>query len=123
MNQNEKAESNSKRCWCCGDYYPFYTKGFIRYNRERIGYCRKCEKIVGNGATCESWRNNSKRKRTINKFSMRVLNETLHTLSEVTQAILDEEQTSFNSVVREKAENKVAQECDLIFTDKIEIEE
>ena len=54
---------------------------------------------------------------------MRFLNETLHTLSEVAQAILDEEQTSFHIVVNEKQEDKVVKECDVILTDTIKIDE
>ena len=55
----EKEKTSNKKCYGCGSYDCYYTKGYVRFNREKLGYCNKQKKVNPNQGNCEEWERKS----------------------------------------------------------------
>lgn len=87
--EEEKKESSCRRCCVCFSYQCYFTKGYMRFTREKVGYCSYNNKIVGNKETCEKWRSNQSKKYRMDKILVKSLNDTIGELVEVTSIIKD----------------------------------
>lgn len=85
----EKQVQNSRRCQRCFGYQCYYTKGYMRFIREKLGYCAYNNKTVGNIETCEKWRSCQLKKYKIDNILVKALNDTLSELVEITSIIKD----------------------------------
>ena len=65
----------TKKCVYCGYYEGYYTRKLHRYERTNKGYCKKHDKIVLNGETCERWQNNASRRALCRRAVSRELYE------------------------------------------------
>lgn len=81
----------TKKCVYCGYYEGYYTRKLHRYERTNKGYCRKHDKIVLNGETCERWQNNASRRALCRRAVSRELYEMMMDLSAIRQIFQDTE--------------------------------
>lgn len=81
----EKTESKSKKCVLCRYFYRYYTKGVHRFERTNLGKCRRCQNIVNNTDSCESWEFNGRRQYLSKRAAKNMLYEILVELSAVRQ--------------------------------------
>lgn len=49
-------KEENKKCWSCGKFHAYYTKGFCNLQKEAVGYCTSHNKIVDRNETCNRWR-------------------------------------------------------------------
>ena len=48
-------KEENKKCWSCGRFQRFYTKGFCNFQKENIGFCSFQNKIVDKVESCKFW--------------------------------------------------------------------
>lgn len=108
----EEEKSHEKRCWGCGNYYPYYTKGYILYEKEKIGYCRCEKKIIKNDGTCKNWSSNHWYKNMRKKISLKKFSELMDSLLELLQIMKEEQIQSYN-VLSEKQEERLIKEYEV----------
>lgn len=48
-------KEENKKCWSCGRFQRFYTKGYCNLQKENIGYCSFYNKIVDKDESCKMW--------------------------------------------------------------------
>ena len=48
-------KEENKKCWSCGRFKRFYTKGHCNLQKEEIGFCSLQNKIVGKDESCKKW--------------------------------------------------------------------
>lgn len=84
--ENEK----KKVCYACGNYKPYYTKGFCYFDKEKFGRCTKHDKIVKNHESCECWKNNYHLKDLRKAVCYKKLDQLLSNLSEIKQILAEE---------------------------------
>lgn len=49
-------KEENKKCWSCGKFHAYYTKGFCNLQKEEVGYCTSHNKIVNKSESCKTWR-------------------------------------------------------------------
>lgn len=45
----------NKKCWSCGSFRAYYTRGYCCLLREKNGYCMRHQKVVEKRSGCEKW--------------------------------------------------------------------
>lgn len=106
--ENETKENSGKRCYNCFSYHCHFTKGYMRFNREKTGVCDCMDKIVGHKDICAHWRSNQSRKRRLSEISVKTLNETIGMLVEITSVIKDDiENKNLSKLARERLNKKL----------------
>ncbi|MBQ8374690.1 MAG: hypothetical protein IJX98_03820 [Clostridia bacterium] len=69
MEEEQTKEYKCKNCFACQFYDEYYIKGYTRFEKQDMGYCRKLEKTVDKHETCDCWRfaqlKRNLRKRTV----------------------------------------------------------
>ncbi|MDE6441457.1 MAG: hypothetical protein K2L12_01725, partial [Clostridia bacterium] len=50
-----KMEEGNKHCYSCRYYKPYYTKGYIKFDRCDIGLCTRKEETVEKHKICENY--------------------------------------------------------------------
>ena len=119
--EDKKGQETKRRCFSCGSYECYYTKGYMRFNREKVGYCRRCDKITGNKDTCDDWNSNLYKRRRMGSISIKALNETIVSLTEVTEIIKEDiEHKHLHYLARERLEKKL-NELETELADKSEV--
>lgn len=104
----ETKNDNNKRCYNCGSYYAHFTKGYMRFNREKTGRCAHGDKVVGHKDTCGCWRSNQYLRRRLSAISVKALNETIAALIEITSVIKDDiENKQLSELARMRLEKKL----------------
>ena len=48
-------KEENKKCWSCGRFQRYYTKGYSNFQKEEIGFCSLQNKIVCKGERCKMW--------------------------------------------------------------------
>ena len=48
-------KAENKKCWSCGNFQRFYTKGYCSLQKENIGFCPFQDKIVDKDESCKMW--------------------------------------------------------------------
>lgn len=48
-------KEENKKCWSCGRFQRFYTKGYCNLQKEEIGFCPFQNKIVNKDESCKKW--------------------------------------------------------------------
>lgn len=48
-------KTENKKCWSCASFQNYYTKGYCKFTKEKVGYCSSREKIVDKNECCERW--------------------------------------------------------------------
>ncbi len=48
-------KEESKKCWSCGRFQRYYTKGYCSLQKEEIGFCSLQNKIVCKDESCKRW--------------------------------------------------------------------
>ena len=105
----QEEQGNEKRCWSCGHFYAYYTKGYIQFDKEKIGYCRHEKKIIRNNGTCKNWVNNHWRKSIRQKISLKKFSEMIDLLLALLQIFKEEPQFQ-DFLLSEKREERLIQE-------------
>ena len=80
----------TKECWSCFKFKAYYTKGIWLFDKSDVGFCVKNKKICNKHNTCNSWYSNQSRKETRKEVALKGLIETLETLSQVNQIIIED---------------------------------
>ncbi len=79
-----------KECWSCCKYKAYFTKGFWKFDKEKNGKCDLQKIVVDKHSCCKQWCSNEIRRKMRREIALKGLIETLKTLAEVNQIILDE---------------------------------
>ena len=48
-------KEENKKCWSCGRFQRYYTKGYCNLQKEEVGLCSFQNKIVSTGESCKMW--------------------------------------------------------------------
>ena len=48
-------KDENKKCWSCGRFQRFYTKGVCNLQKEDVGLCSLHNKIVRKDESCKTW--------------------------------------------------------------------
>ena len=48
-------KEENKKCWSCGRFQSFYTKGYCNFKKEEVGFCSYKNKIVNKNESCKTW--------------------------------------------------------------------
>lgn len=48
-------KGENKKCWSCGRFQSYYTKGYCNFQKEEVGFCSSQNKIVCKNDSCEMW--------------------------------------------------------------------
>ena len=48
-------KDENKKCWSCGRFQRYYTKGYSTLQKEDVGFCSFKGKIVCKDESCKMW--------------------------------------------------------------------
>lgn len=48
-------KEENKKCWSCGRFQRYYTKGDSNFQKEEVGFCSSQSKIVCKNESCKMW--------------------------------------------------------------------
>ena len=48
-------KEENKKCWSCGRFQRYYTKGYGNLHKEEVGFCSLLNKIVSKDESCKMW--------------------------------------------------------------------
>ena len=48
-------KEENKKCWSCGRFQRYYTKGYSNFQKEEVGFCSSQSKIVCKNESCKMW--------------------------------------------------------------------
>ena len=48
-------KQDNKKCWSCGSFRAYYTKGYCSLLKERNGFCYRHHKIMEKTDSCDNW--------------------------------------------------------------------
>ena len=48
-------KEENKKCWSCGRFQRYYTKGYSNCQKEEVGFCSSQSKIVCKNESCKMW--------------------------------------------------------------------
>lgn len=48
-------KEENKKCWSCGRFHRYYTKGYSNFQKEEVGFCSSQSKIVCKNESCKMW--------------------------------------------------------------------
>lgn len=83
-------KEENKKCWSCGRYQAYYTKGFCNLQKEAVGYCISQNKIVEENESCKMWRYRERVRNMRKKMAINAIIE-ISTKLKVIEEILKEE--------------------------------
>ncbi len=86
-------KEENKKCWNCGAFRRFYTKGYCNLQQEDIGFCSTQNKIVDKNENCKKW-NYRQRVRNMRKQTAISSIADIRTKIDVIEKILTEESES-----------------------------
>ena len=86
-------KEENKKCWNCGAFRRFYTKGYCNLQQEDIGFCSTQNKIVDKKENCKKW-NYRQRVRNMRKQTAISSIADIRTKIDVIEKILTEESES-----------------------------
>ena len=92
-------KEENKRCWSCGRFQRYYTRGYCNFQKEDVGFCNLQDKIVCKDESCKAW-SYLQRVRNMRKQMAISSIVDIHGKLEVIEQILTEERES------EKIKNK-----------------
>ena len=79
-----------KSCWNCGNYCPFYTKGYCCFASANFGLCSKTVQPVEKHGICDHWRIRPRRLRVKKSVVIRSLEDTMVSIAAIKE-ILEQE--------------------------------
>ncbi|MCI8459075.1 MAG: hypothetical protein HFE46_05365 [Clostridia bacterium] len=79
-----------QRCCHCMHYSRYYTKGQIKFNSTKHGWCVQCAAVKKFSDTCEKFRGRPYRKR-MTYYAQITLHRLLNELTALRQAVEDEQ--------------------------------
>lgn len=84
----EEEKTKCHKCYNCGYYSPYYTKGNVKFNKAEAGWCRTKRTTVNRHETCERRISVSYRIKHYSKTAAKkALVQILSQLSEIRQII------------------------------------
>lgn len=86
-------EEQKKKCYNCGNFGAYYTKGFCKFDKTDFGSCSKLRETKERHGSCEFWRKRYEFSYRRDVMAKKILIEILYNLAAVKQ-ILEEEQKS-----------------------------
>ncbi len=103
-----KKENNyvGKCCYGCRFYTPYYTKGYIKYDRSDIGMCSKTRNIVDKHHGREEFSQRCYGRIDRKQAALAALTENLNTLSEIKQILEEDEEEALEAFLKERIEQK-----------------
>ncbi len=79
-----------KHCYGCRYYNPYYTKGYIKFDRCDIGLCTKKKSTVEKHEVCDKYAFNCYARSSCRQAALKALAEHINVLAEIKQ-ILEED--------------------------------
>ena len=83
-------KEENKKCWSCGCFQRYYTKGYCNLQKEEVGFCSSENKIVRKDESCTNW-NYRQRVRNVRKQMAITSIVDIRSKLEVIEQILTEE--------------------------------
>lgn len=83
-------ENENKHCYGCKYYKPYYTKGYMKFDRCDIGLCVKKKATVERHEACEEYSYKHYSSLNRKQTALKVLVENINLLAEIKQ-ILEED--------------------------------
>lgn len=104
----KEGSGSGRRCYSCRRYKCYYTKGLIRFNRERTGLCVKNKRVTKHMDTCEHWQCNTLNRPMPSASSINALYETIAALTELAEIIKEDiEHKHIKHLAKERLERKL----------------
>ncbi len=83
-------KEENKKCWSCGYFQSFYTKGYCNLQKEKVGFCSFQNKIMDKNENCQKWNYRQRVRNMRKKMAICSIVE-IHSKLEVIEQILIEE--------------------------------
>lgn len=81
-------DTKGKRCYTCGHFQRYYTKGIKKFDNTKFGRCCVKDAAVSSCNSCEHWKNRPPQ-RHIKWASLKALNDILIDIKAIRQVIED----------------------------------
>lgn len=83
-------KDDNRKCWNCGSFRAYYTRGYCCLLKENNGFCNRNNKIMEKSDSCEKWfsRHTSKEKRT--RIAVNSISEIYQKVAVLEQLLMDE---------------------------------
>ena len=85
-------EKTNKKCFRCGNFRCYYTKGQYRFSKTQKGPCLEIEVNVDNDRPFPNWNSNYKKFYSSKKQAVKVLRELLLEIAAIRQVLQSEEE-------------------------------
>lgn len=98
----KEKSSQEKKCWNCGKYRAYYTKGYKGFNKEKEGLCIKHDKAVLSQDNCEFWQTNIILRRISKIITLKELTNLAGNICEITQILRDEQEENKHNPINRR---------------------
>ena len=83
-------KEENKKCWSCGRFQRYYTKGYCNLQKEEVWFCTLQNKIVCKDESCKMWNYRQKVRNMRKKMAISSIVD-IRSKLEVIEQILTEE--------------------------------
>ncbi len=92
-------ENESKHCYGCRYYKPYYTKGYFKFDRCDIGLCSKKKATVERHGFCEKYTCAFYGRIDRKEAALKALTENLSLLSEIKQILEEDDEEAIEELL------------------------
>ena len=83
-------KEENKKCWSCGRFDRYYTKGYCILKKEDVGFCSSQNRIVYKDESCKMWNYRQKVRNMRKQMAISSIID-IHGKLEVIEQVLTEE--------------------------------
>ena len=83
-------KEENKKCWSCGEYQVYYTKGYAYFDKQKIGHCRKHNNEVCDCDRCTEWHLRQWHRNIRKGVALHHLSQILERLAAIEQILREE---------------------------------
>ena len=81
-----------QKCWNCGNFRAYYTRGICSYDKTPYGFCNKKRKVVDKSKNCDNWSKSFKMKKIREGLRQKVLERISEDIATMKQIMIEEKQ-------------------------------
>ncbi len=91
-------EDEGKHCYGCKYYNPYYTKGYIQFDKRDIGFCSKKKATVEKGEFCENYTRKIYGRINRKQAALSALAEHINVLAEIKQILEEDDEEAIKKL-------------------------
>ena len=94
-------EKENKHCYGCRHYKPYYTKGYVQFERCDIGFCSKKKATVERHEICEKYDNAYYPRVGRRQAALQAVAEHINLLAEIKQVLEEDDEEAIEELLRD----------------------